>query len=130
MSALVKSVSNTDTTWDSAPAFIWSHVEASVGLIATCLPSLKAPLARLLPSGIAGSSGSRSRTASTFKMQKFTSKGGSGTFNKAHRVTDDDMVCITTQGREESEGRESQDRILKPGRGITVQRDIEINTEY
>lgn len=37
MKALVKSVSNPDTTWDSAPAFIWSDVEAAVGLIATCL---------------------------------------------------------------------------------------------
>ncbi|KAF2144363.1 uncharacterized protein K452DRAFT_206346, partial [Aplosporella prunicola CBS 121167] len=36
-----------DPTWDSAPAFLWSYVEASVGLVCTCLPSLRWLLARV-----------------------------------------------------------------------------------
>lgn len=41
MHALVQSTSNSDTTWDAAPAFIWSAVEANVGLICACLPAFK-----------------------------------------------------------------------------------------
>ncbi|GAB7355535.1 hypothetical protein MBLNU459_g6017t2 [Dothideomycetes sp. NU459] len=41
MHALVQSTTNSDTTWDAAPAFIWSAVEANVGLICACLPAFK-----------------------------------------------------------------------------------------
>lgn len=49
MHALKESLYNTDTTWTSARALMWSHVEASVGLIAACLPSMKIPFVHLLP---------------------------------------------------------------------------------
>lgn len=41
MHALVQSTNNSDTTWDATPAFIWSAVEANVGLICACLPAFK-----------------------------------------------------------------------------------------
>ncbi|KAK7728914.1 hypothetical protein SLS57_002146 [Botryosphaeria dothidea] len=50
MKALVASTQKVkDTTWDSAPAFLWSYIEAAVGLICTCLPSLRWLLSRALP---------------------------------------------------------------------------------
>lgn len=50
MKALVASTKAVkDTTWDSAPAFLWSGIEAAVGLICTCLPSLRWLLSRIIP---------------------------------------------------------------------------------
>lgn len=42
----IKSQANMDTTHASLLVMIWSQVEACVGLLCTCLPSLKAPVSR------------------------------------------------------------------------------------
>lgn len=37
------------TYTSQAPAFLWSHVEASVGLIAVCLPAFGVTISKILP---------------------------------------------------------------------------------
>lgn len=49
MSALVDSTTTKDITWGSFMALLWSSIEASCGLICTCLPFLKQPLNKLFP---------------------------------------------------------------------------------
>nr|OQO30770.1 hypothetical protein B0A51_02466 [Rachicladosporium sp. CCFEE 5018] len=117
MSALQQSVSKSDTTWDSAPAFIWSHVEATVGLIATCLPALKKPLSKLLPKRVTGTAGSS--TVSAHKMRPFPPSGG-GSFANRERNAVQVSAAL--------ENRESQERILLRDHGIMVTKDVEVQT--
>ncbi|KAF2234392.1 hypothetical protein EV356DRAFT_466961 [Viridothelium virens] len=49
MQALVESTELSDTTWDSLPAFVWSQMEATVGLLCTNLPSLKERFIQFFP---------------------------------------------------------------------------------
>nr|OQO24048.1 hypothetical protein B0A51_05018 [Rachicladosporium sp. CCFEE 5018] len=117
MSALQQSVSKSDTTWDSAPAFIWSHVEATVGLIATCLPALKKPLSKLLPKRVTGTA--NSSTVPAYKLRPFPPSGG-GSFANKERNTVHVSAAL--------ESRESQERILLRDHGIVVTKDVEVQT--
>ena len=38
-----------DITFSTNRAFLWTHIESCVGIICACLPTLKAPLSRVLP---------------------------------------------------------------------------------
>lgn len=54
-----------------------------------------------------------------------------GTFSNTKQFGsgEEDAVYITAQAKDDDyESRESQDRILKPPRGITVQRDISVRS--
>lgn len=81
MHALTSSVATTDPTWGSLPAFVWSAVEASTGLICACLPSLKQPISRCFPNLFQLT---RSRSSgNTYEMGK--SGAGSNSRNRQHR---------------------------------------------
>ena len=54
--ALVESVKQTDTTWTSEPALLWSVVEAAVGLFCANIPFLRRPISQILPKSWTGSS--------------------------------------------------------------------------
>lgn len=49
MVALEDSTTTKDRTWGSFSTLAWSSIEASVGLICTCIPYLRQPLRRLFP---------------------------------------------------------------------------------
>ncbi|KAL1961666.1 hypothetical protein VTN77DRAFT_1341 [Rasamsonia byssochlamydoides] len=49
MVSLVDSTTTKDRTWGSFSTLAWSSIEASVGLICTCIPHLRQPLKRLFP---------------------------------------------------------------------------------
>lgn len=132
MKALVQAVhTDSGSTWGSAPAFVWSHVEASVGLIAACLPPLRAPLARLLPKVFAGTTRSRTLSNTAYKMKSASSQGTGGRSNKAAgggAGSGDHVVHITTQAMDgDFDERDSQEHILKSASRITVQRDVSIS---
>ncbi|OBT72710.1 hypothetical protein VF21_08807 [Pseudogymnoascus sp. 05NY08] len=38
-----------DITFSTNRAFLWTHIESCVGIICACLPTLKAPISRVLP---------------------------------------------------------------------------------
>ena len=80
MKALVTSTQQPDTTWDSGPTFIWSEVEAAIGLVNVTLPPLKKLISEILPKSwrmISGGSGSRKTgTTSTHSGRPKTSHMG------------------------------------------------------
>ncbi|KAK4555641.1 hypothetical protein LTR86_007394 [Recurvomyces mirabilis] len=45
---LAESAASTEPTWGSVSAFIWAELEGGVGIICACLPTLRAPAARVL----------------------------------------------------------------------------------
>lgn len=137
MKALVASTHAKDTTWDSAPAFLWSYIEAAVGLICTCLPSLRWLLSRALPFLSAssessratprywpGRSSERSRRRSgggaaaaraAFKMRDLSSSGG--TMQYPGLVPDKgrsriETTTVATTGNRYGEGG-SEERIIE-----------------
>ena len=85
--ALTESVATTDPTWGSLPAFVWSSVEASTGLICACLPSLKQPIQACFPRlfGHYTKSGSRGNTYAMDRYGPMDSKtGGTNTSRTQH----------------------------------------------
>ncbi|KXL43883.1 hypothetical protein M433DRAFT_294979 [Acidomyces richmondensis BFW] len=129
--ALVAAVNtDSDSTWSSSPIFIWSHIEASVGFIATCLPVLRAPIARILPKWITGTSGDQSGKSSSHRIKIFTNQRRSGKFDKTIGFEEVHMAYITTEPRHgEFDDSESQEQILPTQpQGIIMQHDILINS--
>jgi hypothetical protein len=47
--SLVHFANTTDMTWDYLEASLWSIIECQVGIICTCMPSIRLGLARLFP---------------------------------------------------------------------------------
>jgi hypothetical protein len=47
--ALVTFAKSNNPTWDNFPVSLWSTVEISVGIICTCMPTLRLLLVRLFP---------------------------------------------------------------------------------
>jgi hypothetical protein len=130
MQALVASTHASDTPWDSTPAFIWSEVEAAVGLFCVCLPSLKKPISRLLPKSWSKTL-SRNRSkhgmgyGSAFGEGKRGSKFGlplSGQSHSFHNSNLDypDRVGTTCTKDYTSD---SEEHMME---GITVKRDITV----
>lgn len=132
MQALNESVTKTDTTWDSAPAFIWSHVEAAVGLIATCLPALKRPVSKILPKKITGTAGSSGARVQAYRMRTYSGKAAADLSGGSAGYRDRNSVYISTQtkGGSGSEDRESQERILdhREQPGIFVTKDVSVQS--
>lgn len=54
--ALVTFVTSHNPTWDNFPVSLWSTVEINVGILCTCMPTLRLLLIRLFPRMGAGSS--------------------------------------------------------------------------
>lgn len=54
--ALVTFVTSHNPTWDNFPVSLWSTVEINVGILCTCMPTLRLLLIRLFPGMGAGSS--------------------------------------------------------------------------
>lgn len=47
--SLVHFANTTDMTWDYLEASLWSVIECQVGIICTCMPSIRLGLSRLFP---------------------------------------------------------------------------------
>jgi hypothetical protein len=47
--SLVHFANTTDMTWDYLEASLWSVIECQVGIICTCMPSIRLGLTRLFP---------------------------------------------------------------------------------
>lgn len=85
--SLVKFGGSVNATWDSLSASVWSAVELSVGMICTCLPTVRILIVRLFPimggttmrSGNAGNTGSNkpSNGQSSFGSNWSRSRGWS-----------------------------------------------------
>ncbi len=56
LQALVTFGKSSNATWDNFPVSLWSTVEINVGIICTCMPTLRLLLVRLFPSLGANSS--------------------------------------------------------------------------
>lgn len=130
MHALTSSVATTDPTWGSLPAFVWSAVEASTGLICACLPSLKQPVSKCFPNLFQRT---RSRSyPNTYEMGKPGSGLNSRTTNHRNSQWKGDWsdkggttVSATRLGRHDS--ADSTERIIS-GR-IMMTTDISMRSE-
>lgn len=58
LQALVTFAKSSDPTWDNFPVSLWSTVEINVGIMCTCMPTLRLLLTRVFP---VLSGGTRSR---------------------------------------------------------------------
>ena len=56
LQALVTFGKSSNATWDNFPVSLWSTVEINVGIICTCMPTLRLLLVRLFPALGGGSS--------------------------------------------------------------------------
>lgn len=56
LQALVTFGKSSNPTWDNFPVSLWSTVEINVGIICTCMPTLRLMLVRAFPALGAGSS--------------------------------------------------------------------------
>ncbi|PWY75502.1 plasma membrane Pth11-like protein [Aspergillus heteromorphus CBS 117.55] len=109
MWAMVESTKTEDPTWGSFDALLWSAIEASTGIICACLPFLKHPIQRLLPSLFGSlSSGvrsrSRSRTKKSYRMSRLGSQSGTRTIGGTGR-----MGSGWREGRDEEEDDDGED---------------------
>ncbi|PVI04998.1 hypothetical protein DM02DRAFT_611111 [Periconia macrospinosa] len=67
-----------DPTWDFFPPIVWSTVEAAVGLLCACIPTMVTLLPRSWVERINGSSGQRSSGRHTPGYIRATSRSGKG----------------------------------------------------
>jgi hypothetical protein len=69
-----------DITFSTNRAFLWTHIETCVGIICACLPTLKAPISRVLPKLFPSSwpSGDRYNLEDVTKGSASAAKGGAG----------------------------------------------------
>jgi hypothetical protein len=56
LQALVTFAKSSNPTWDNFPVSLWSTVEINVGMVCTCMPTLRLMLVRVFPALGAGSS--------------------------------------------------------------------------
>lgn len=74
MVALEDSTTTKDLTWGSFSTLVWSSIEASVGLICTCIPYLRQPLRRLFPRARLFFSSGQGKTTPRQQQQQATGK--------------------------------------------------------
>ncbi|GME39099.1 hypothetical protein GTA08_BOTSDO04294 [Neofusicoccum parvum] len=139
MKALVASTrAAKDTTWDSAPAFLWSYIEAAVGLVCTCLPSLRWLLSRALPMLSSSSDPSKRNYYGThsagraYKMSRLSSSATNTQQQQPHpRLVPDkgrsriDTTAVTTNQFGESG---SEEHIIGPAQGRAGMGEIQVRT--
>ncbi|KAE8374704.1 plasma membrane Pth11-like protein [Aspergillus bertholletiae] len=122
MWAMVESTKTNDPTWGSFDALLWSAIEASTGIICACLPFLKHPIQRLIPSWFVslsnGSRKSRSRTRPSYRMSRLGSQSGIRTGEQR----DEDYY-----GEADAESMGSQGPITKGQ--IVMKTDIVLSSE-
>ncbi|KAL1617241.1 hypothetical protein SLS56_011077 [Neofusicoccum ribis] len=137
MKALVASTrAAKDTTWDSAPAFLWSYIEAAVGLVCTCLPSLRWLLSRALPM-LSSSDPSKRNYYGThsagraYKMSRLSSSATNTQQQPHPRLVPDkgrsriDTTAVTTNQFGESG---SEEHIIGPAQGRAGMGEIQVRT--
>ena len=59
-----------DPSWDNPLAALWAVLEATVGIIASCLPTMKGLVTRYLPHLFSGTNGSRSDVAPHYELSR------------------------------------------------------------
>jgi hypothetical protein len=92
-----------DITFSTNRAFIWTQTESCVGIICACLPTLKAPISRLLPKLF---SGSKFGTADRYNLEE-VQKGSAGSkgawkdnsMYESRAVKDSDVETMGSQER-------------------------------
>lgn len=118
MSAMAESTKTNDPTWGSFDALMWSAIEASTGIICACLPFLKHPIQRLIPSWFVSLSNGSKKTRPSYRMSRLGSQ--SGTRTGGHR--DEDYY-----GEADAESMGSQGPIAKGQ--IVMKTDIVMRSE-
>ncbi|KAE8356761.1 plasma membrane Pth11-like protein [Aspergillus coremiiformis] len=106
MWAMVDSTTTKDPTWGSFDALMWSAIEASTGIICACLPFLKHPIQRLIPSWFGSLSTrswrSRSHTRPGYPMSRLESQSGGPTHKRNgdynDKGVDEDVESMGSQG--------------------------------
>lgn len=76
LQALVVFGKSSNATWDNFPVSLWSTVEINVGIICTCMPTLRLMLVRAFPALGAGSSYGRRTYYHSEGIKGLSSKGG------------------------------------------------------
>ncbi|PSN72940.1 hypothetical protein BS50DRAFT_606772 [Corynespora cassiicola Philippines] len=129
MATLNLSLRAREPTWESAPANLWSFIEAAMGVICACLISLRRSVGRLWPKGWRGTksgSGRSGRTGAGWYA--------SGTGGRSRRGTVVEMKSMEGVGKGKTSVRvgaeglggrsESQERIIEGE--ITVTKDVQV----
>lgn len=78
LQALVVFGKSSNATWDNFPVSLWSTVEINVGIICTCMPTLRLMLVRAFPALGAGSSYGRRTYYNSEGIKGLSSKGRPG----------------------------------------------------
>ncbi|OBT49162.1 hypothetical protein VE00_00006 [Pseudogymnoascus sp. WSF 3629] len=97
-----------DITFSTNRAFLWTHIESCVGIICACLPTLKAPISRVLPKLFPSSwpSGDRYNLEDVTKGSASAAKGGAG-------WKDGGSVVMGSKARDsDGDTQGSQERIM------------------
>jgi hypothetical protein len=76
LQALITFAGSSNATWDNFPVSLWSTVEINVGIMCTCMPTLRLILVRLFPA-LGGSS----------YNQSYYNTGGAGPHVSGSRMT-------------------------------------------
>ncbi|KAF1351915.1 hypothetical protein BDV97DRAFT_135102 [Delphinella strobiligena] len=116
--------STTDLTWPMGPLFIWSSVEPALGIVSSCLISLR-PVFQKLYSSIFGGGDKSANSSPSGKSNGYSRSGNAtigGSSNKSKcrgDLVDDELALVTIDGdvAQRTEAKEGT---------ITVVRDIEI----
>lgn len=117
--------STTDVTWAMGPVFIWSSVEPALGIVSSCLISLR-PVFQRIYGHIFGSGTNSAAAHASGRSNGFNSRSGNATIGGASSksrcrgdLVDDEMALVTI------DGDVAQRTVVKEGT-ITVVRDVEV----
>ncbi|RAO72916.1 uncharacterized protein BHQ10_008928 [Talaromyces amestolkiae] len=124
ITALVQSVSTTDTTWGSWDALLWSGIEASTGIICACLPFLKHPLKQMFPRLFSSFDSRVSRSRPTYKLSALSQRAHRTHPNGEWQNLDTSKVATGTG----SIGTGGSEEAIVPGH-IMMKTDISLKTE-
>ena len=133
----VLALSNYDVTWDYAPSFLWSVVEPAVGIMCTCLPTMRALMNAIFRGAFCGlcSNGSADDEFGTLCKPPWPCLGSRRYFinelNGPSLSGSDGVCCVHAEAQgplKSGTKSDNNDRLDVPGRAIHVQRDITVET--
>ncbi len=121
LQALVTFAKSSNPTWDNFPVSLWSTVEINVGIVCTCMPTLRLMLVRAIPALGAGSS---------YYGRGYYPSGGGGQAlssggRKSRRRTHEDLSSTSKLGRSRAGSIGGSAAVAKPA-GILRQQSFAV----
>jgi hypothetical protein len=110
------------STWNTAPASVWTDLEVHAGLIVSCFPAIH-PLFRIVRKAITGQSTTKDTKPGYINSDYLKGARSGNGIGASH-----EMYSIKTKVKHNVES-DSQENIMERGMGIYKSTDVEVRVD-